>query len=190
MQDSWANITQPVLVMFPETGPAGGLYIPPQMASQPNSSLSVAVGLPSLLSQQPGSVVVDINMVDGNGVPITQLEAPLIICFVPPNNTKSNYCLGYYSVRDAKWVCEDECLLSNKNGLWCGQTDHLTNFALLLSSVNKGQKESNPCQSVSQSDTLAWISLGLVIGAILWVALGILAIEVYYRTARDLSRYI
>ena len=41
-------------------------------------------------------------------------------------------CLSYYDERAAKWKCQDECLTS-ANNLLCGQTPHLTNFALLLS---------------------------------------------------------
>ena len=89
-----------------------------------------------------------------------------------------------------KWRCEDECLTNvatkgnnapntggNQENLLCGQTGHLTNFALLLI----GNDGEDPCQSGGKSNTLAWISLGMVGGAMLVVALSVLAVEVHFR---------
>ena len=64
------------------------------------------------------------------------------------------------------------------SSLYCGQTDHLTNFALLLTG-NPGKNA--PCDSLSVDNTLAWVSLGLVAGAVLIVAFCVIVIEVRTR---------
>jgi len=55
----------------------------------------------------------------------------------------SDQCLGFLdtSVEPVEWRCEDKC--PKKRGrTFCGETDHFTNFALLLGSVGADECES------------------------------------------------
>ena len=90
-------------------------------------------------------------------------------------------CLSYYDERKGNWTCEDECLTipDKDSNLLCGQSNHLTNFALLLGGAGKGSEE--PCHSQSLDYTLQWLSLAMVAAAIVIVGFGVLAIEVYIR---------
>ena len=126
---------------------------------------------------------------DGKDKSISQLLSPLTICLALSNDTKKNekVCLSYYDPSSDKWKCEDKCLTTvNSKGadhvdwqnLLCGETDHLTSFALLL--LGKEEEDQDLCQT-SRSDTLAWISMGMVAGAILAVALGVMVIEAHIR---------
>ena len=101
-------------------------------------------------------------------------------------------CLSFYDERKDKWRCEDKCLTTvaskgtpndstQEESLLCGKTDHLTNFALLLT----GSDGEDPCGSGKVNDnTLAWISLGMVGGAVLVIFLSVLALEVRIRRER------
>ena len=66
--------------------------------------------------------------------------------------------------------------------------DHLTSFALLLNGANN----SNDC-SDDEDYALAWVSLALIIAAIICVCFGVLLIEVktrikLHRTKSELTR--
>jgi hypothetical protein len=134
------------------------------------------------------SAVLNITLSDGQGRSITELDLPLTVCLALSNNTKKDerVCLSYYDEKKGKWRCEDECLTNinnRKNGtgnLLCGETGHLTNFALLLSGQRGGQEE-DPCQSISRDLTLSWVSLGFVLGAFVLIVLCGLVIEVNVR---------
>ena len=56
------------------------------------------------------------------------------------------------------------------------QSHHLTNFALLLI----GNDGEDQCLS-GKDNTLAWVSLGMVAGAIVIVALSVVLVEVWVR---------
>ena len=165
---------------------AGSLYVPSGLSSQENTTLAITftTNVPDSFSdQQLGGIILDITLTDSEGRPITQLDTPLVICLAQSNTTKlekgQSPCLSYYDERKDKWTCQDECLNNAGQGsLYCGRTDHLTNFALLLSGSSG---KSDPCVSQSVDNTLAWASLGLVVGAILIVALGVIAIEIRVR---------
>ena len=135
------------------------------------------------------SAILNITLLDSQGHSITQLDSPLIICFPLPDNAQIDpwrVCLSYYNEPKDKWICEDKCLTTaasnaSKSGpkggnLLCGQTDHLTNFALLLI----GPEEEDPCQS-GKDNTLTWISVGFAGGAILAVAFSVFLLEIYFR---------
>ena len=68
-------------------------------------------------------------------------------------------------------------------------SDHLTSFALLL-----GGTSNNDCSDDDEEYALAWASLALVIVAILFVTVGVLAAEIHTRmklrrTHAKLSRF-
>ena len=56
--------------------------------------------------------------------------------------------------------------------------DHLTSFALLLNGID-GKEAA--CDSNSGDYTLAWISMALIIAAILIIFVAVVGIEVRYR---------
>ena len=160
----------------------GRLYIPSELVSGLNVTLNVSLGV------QPGnqlaSAVLDITLIDSQGSFISQLNAPLIICLPKPLNVKKgeSVCLSYYNEKKGEWLCEDECITS-QNDLFCGETDHLTNFALLLSGGKPD--EGDPCHPQSQNRTMAWLSLGFVAGAVLIVALSVVVIEIFVRIKKN-----
>jgi hypothetical protein len=165
---------------------AGSLYVPSGLSGRENTTLAITftTNVPENFSNQRlGGIILDITLTDPEGQLITQLDTPLVICLLQPNSSKINKskapCLSYYDEGNSKWRCEDECLSNPGNhSLLCGRTDHLTNFALLLSGSST---EGDPCVSQSNDNTLAWVSLGLVAGAILIVALSGIAIEIRTR---------
>ena len=77
------------------------------------------------------SFIVDFQLSDGS----TDLGGDVEICFESNHNSNDNLCLGYLdeSLNPPEWICQDHCLQKNSDGLICGNTDHFTNFALLLS---------------------------------------------------------
>ena len=169
---------------------AGSLLIPHHLSNQVNTTLTItfAINVPKNFSNQKlGGIILDIILEDAWGKSITLLDSPLVICLAPPKETKSFKanppCLSFYNEREAKWTCEDKCLTNpgNERSLLCGETEHLTNFALLLSGNEGGSDRRDPCNSSSMDHTLAWVSLGLVAGAIVIIALSVVIIELRAR---------
>ena len=176
-------------------GVTGLLVASPDLTNRRNAILTASLFERnpefSFNQQELVSAVINITLSDGQGNSVTQLDSPLTICLVPSNSTikSDEACLGFYDVEKGRWKCEDKCLatisskgLSSdtlKENLLCGQTSHLTNFALLL----QGNEAKDPCQTDSDN-TLAWTSLGMVAGALLLVGLSVLVIEVHYRWKR------
>ena len=182
---------------LPKEDMFGALNVRPFLANQLDTTLIISYnsnGISDSFNQQVlASTALNITFWDGQNRSITQLDKPLTVCLSPTLKPKKGdkVCLSYYEERKGKWICEDECLTtvaskgtnaSNRRSqienLLCGQTDHLTNFALLLSGSEK--EDQDPCGS-SKDNTLAWVSLGMVGGAILLVALSAVAVEFYIR---------
>ena len=165
----------------------GSLLIPLNLTSQSDTTLTVfyAKNIPSVNGEALASPVLNITLLDNEGTFVTQLDSPLTICLAHLNETKKEgVCLSYYDEQKSKWRCEDECLVTNrsrKDNLLCGQTDHLTNFALLL---NGKESRTDLCQSSQQDNTLSWVSFGMVLGAVVLVCLCGLVIEVQIRYRR------
>ena len=129
----------------------GSLFIPALLSSQPNVTLTVigsSVEPAAPANQQLGSSILQITLVDSKNNSITDLDVPLTVCFVPSDEENKRQCLSYYDERKAKWKCEDKCLTRTKEGSLCGQTNHLTNFALLL----LGPSEEDPCNPKGDGD--------------------------------------
>ena len=174
-------------LVSPNGESVGIIIVPHQLSNQPNTTLTITFvsNVPSDFSHQRlGGIIMDITLTDSENDQITQLDTPLTLCFERPANFSlskdKNVCLSYFDEVREKWRCEDKCMANIPNrSVLCGETGHLTNFALLLSG-NSGET-GNPCISVSQGNTLAWISLGLVAGAILIVALSVVVIEIRTR---------
>ena len=190
------NLTSNNLVELPGPlgeGVVGALFVPPNLSKQANTTLiTTYIGVTGDSSNQRlVSAVLNITLLDSQGNAITQLDSPLTICLALFNtlDKAQRVCLSYNDENKDKWSCEDECLTTvaskgtnGSNGraksdhFLCGQTTHLTNFALLLT----GNDRENPCQS-GPSNTLSWISLGMVGGAVLLVIISAPIAELQFR---------
>lgn len=130
------------------------------------------------------SAVVDITLTVEDQV-VTQLADPIEICLTDANqfeNVSPTLCLGFFDVQQQEWLCEDLSLSLNAQGQWCGETGHLTSFALLLGGDTGSSGEYFP------QSTIAWISLGFIAGAIIIVVLGVGAVEIRYRNKYRVER--
>ena len=168
--------------MIPPSGVLiGTLSIPSGLSQRSLSTLNIVVvsGIPADFSRQLGGLILDITLLDRNGNLVTKLDDPLSICLPrPPELARKDICLGFYDERQSRWKCEDPCLTNkDSKSLLCGQTDHLTNFALLLTGNLKGGDPCNP----AVEKTLSWISVGFVAGAIILVILSGIAVEIWVR---------
>ena len=94
-----------------------------------------------------GNTIVDITILDFDGNSISELNGPIKICLAQ-EKTNENICLSFYNTKTEEWECQDKCL-SRENNQYCGTTDHLTSFALLLQGGgNNGGKcdsSEDPC---------------------------------------------
>ena len=150
------------------------------MVGSENSILTVLPTYQIVGNGQVDCFYLDITATDPQGSSITELEVPLTICLRRFKQRK-DLCLGFYDDRTDNWICEDKSLTTssgiNKDFL-CGETRHLTNFALLLT----GQVgEDDPWNSKSLNAILTWVSMGMVAGAIVIIAVFVLLLEVHVR---------
>jgi len=116
----------------------------------------------------------DITLRDTLNNDISSLPANLEICLTSTSK-KEDLCLGYLNEATGRWECEDPCVEQDQNGLFCGTTGHLTNFALLLSG-GKG----DPCGS-EEDYLIAWISLAFICTAIILTFLAAILVEIRVR---------
>lgn len=128
------------------------------------------------LSVTYSNSVAEVILVDQFGNEITSLAQPMEICLVPNiEGKRTEFCLAFYNESTEEWECEDYSVDKDRQfGLFCGTTDHLTNFALLLHGLSS---------SSDTKFTMAWISLAFVIAALLCVLVSVILIEVKYRFA-------
>jgi len=129
------------------------------------------------------SIVLDISIFDANGERITDFEDDLQICF-RNNGDDNDVCLGFFN-EDGNWECEDFCLEPPPAGsLLCGETDHLTNFALLLSTDANSDAR---CGSSDSADLIfLYLTIGFVTAAICFMCIGFIIIE--YRVRRKAAK--
>ena len=113
---------------------------PTQVTTQnPNDELEITEGTEEAViagGDDIRSNVVNIKLVDpfGNYV---QPESSISIC-LSAQSTDEDLCLGSFNEDTGEWQCDDHCLEEDSNGQLCGDVDHLTNFALLLSDGRGG----------------------------------------------------
>ena len=103
-----------------------------------------------------GNIIVDINIYDLEGNSISKLPDLLKICLKEEKRNDDNICLSFFNTKTEEWECEDECL-SREDNQYCGTTDHLTSFALLLT----GKTSNSNCSS-EDDYVIVWISLAFV----------------------------
>lgn len=110
-------------------GGATVVQFPPGAVESPVVPL-VNMVTPTDSSAPLGSGVVEVSLPGGK-----QPLQPVTICLAtPPTLQDKGACLAYWDSAAAKpeWKCQDQCLTSVGDNLLCGQTDHFTNFAILL----------------------------------------------------------
>ena len=121
------------------------------------------------------SLVLDVTVVGESGELITSFDDPIELCFETDQN-EGDVCLGFYNENE-EWECEDYCLQSTSDGV-CGETDHLTSFALLLDS---SAGSSDKCGSASTDYTYVYLSAGFVVFAVIVVVVGLIIAEARIR---------
>lgn len=96
--------------------------------------------------------------------------------------------MGYLEISTGKWICEDECLeKSNNKNMLCGETDHLTSFALLLTGNNSNSK----CSDGNEDYIYAWLSLAFVSLAIIIVLVAVMSKEVQlYKRKQKINKFL
>ena len=108
-----------------------------------NYTLIISNGNASTENEEVLSTVVDLSLFDVNGNTI-QPNSTVRICFeVNKNEKDGNLCLGSYNEVKSKWECDDKCLKRNNEDLLCGDVDHFTNFAVLLTGDNGADCSDN-----------------------------------------------
>lgn len=118
----------------------------------------------------------EITLRDSLDNEISTLPADLQICLSSQDNrNKEDLCLGYLNEATGRWECEDPCVEQNQDGLFCGSTGHLTNFALLLSGGN-----GDPCGS-DEDYLIAWISLAFICAALCLTFVAAILVEIRVR---------
>ena len=122
-----------------------------------------------------GNTIVDITISDFNGNSVSELPSSIKICLAQ-EKTNENICLSFFNTKTEEWECQDKCL-SREDNQYCGTTDHLTSFALLLQG---GNNKGGNCDS-SEDYILAWLSMALFIFAILVIVICVLFNEVRFR---------
>jgi len=127
-----------------------------------------------------GNAIFDISILDEFGSSVSKFDDSMKICFEEENSIDDNACLGYYDTDSQSWECEDECL-DKEGSQYCGDTKHLTSFALLLGGGNNGN--NGGCGDSDLDLVITWISIGFIAFAIFFVILGIAVIELRYRKA-------
>ena len=125
-----------------------GFFVPPLAPS----GIEIIVQAPDEVviassdTQDVVSEIVDLSLADLTA----NLEGNVEICFqVPDSRKEEDLCLGVLdeSLQPPEWKCEDYCLHQTESGFICGETDHFTNFAILLENGRTGSKDS--CNSFS-----------------------------------------
>ena len=125
--------------------------IPPIGTS--NDEFIIEIVSPPVFDETIRSDVISIELKSSIGQS-TQLDEIEICIRSDGNEEKEDLCLGFLNENKnpPEWECQDECLKDSttqnygyQESLFCGTSDHLTNFALLL-----GGSNSNPCGESSQ----------------------------------------
>ena len=126
-----------------------------------------------------GNTIIDITIYDRKGNSISKLPDDLKICLKEKKRKDDDdMCLSFFNTKTGEWECEDECL-SRENNQYCGITDHLTSFALLLNG-----KTSNSNCSNEDNYLIPWMSLAFVGLAVILFMVVVIIIELKIRWQR------
>ena len=158
-QSCFIGCNQSSAIIVPEFTPAGGTIL----VSTPDEFI-VSASDTSLIFSPIFSVTTTENQ--------NTLGGNVQICIAPQEETNEDLCLGFLDESEIppKWKCEDPCLDENETGMLCGETDHFTNFALLLSGNAGGNSRCGSSSmdwitgSITGDAILISITVGVVIG--------------------------
>ena len=65
------------------------------------------------------SLIVSLELFDGNGNEFDEFEDSVEICFSVPDGEKNGgECLAYYDEKKGEWICEDSCVKVKNNLVW------------------------------------------------------------------------
>ena len=159
----------------------GSIVVPPNLSPSGPAILDVIFvsNVPQPANIKLGSVIIDINLRNEFGE-VTQLGEPLEICLEQPDGDVDDACLSFFNTETRRWECEDECL-EKVGDQYCGETNHLTSFALLLDGGGGGGGGDDPCNSNEADYIFVWLSLAAVALAICCIILMILIVEIRFR---------
>ena len=90
-------------------------------------------------NSQINSQVVNITVIGS-----AEITSSLQICLLANQTSKKDACLGYIDEKDdpPQWKCEDRCLTKQSGDYYCGDTKHLTSFAILFEGIAKGSGDN------------------------------------------------
>lgn len=124
------------------------------------------------------SAIIALTLTNVYGEEITTFDESVELCFIVPDPNQDNLCLSFYDESKGEWICSDPCV-KVKDDKVCGETNHFTNFAILL---NGGDAD---CED-DFDFTLTYISSASVFFALVIVAIVIPAIEIFYRRKKKI----
>lgn len=165
--------TSPVVVEDTVGRPVGSVSVPP---TGPGVLVVSGESDDVVIIPQVSSIVIDITVLDTDGNTVTSFDDPFEICFSSDEHGSGDVCLGFFN-SDGEWECEDYCLEDTGDSL-CGESRHLTNFALLLDSE---AGSSSRCGSSSQDYLYIYLSVASVGAAVCIIILAAVMIEVRIR---------
>ena len=159
------------------------IAIPPQTEATLPAGTLVNIESLSISMVPTGSIVsntvlaITLQDENGAGVPLT---GNVELCFTASSLPDfEEGCLAFVN-GNGEWECEDSCLQSNNEGQVCGETDHFTNFAILLRSDTIGN--NGGCATSNQENfALAIASAGCIAVSVVVVSLIILVSDIYLR---------
>ena len=128
--------------------------------------------------------IVEVTAFNPQAQPVTRFAEPVKICLtVPPQTEEEKSCLAFLN-DDFEWECEDPCVSRETNDsgetLFCGNTDHFTNFAILLNPRNQGGR----CDSTEDSNLELAVLIATIVSvssAIILIIIGVILIEIRYQ---------
>ena len=175
------------------------------------SIFNISISVDNVIGAQVVSATaldVTLRDINGNEIPLqgtvelcfsVETEDSTDVCFKNNNNNNNNEnsrwlsklisfftmfqdaCLGFVNEETNEWECADECVEENDEGQFCGETDHFTSFAILLSGGG-----SNGCDSEDGVDkVITYLSVGFVAVAAIFLFIFLLIAEIVFRIRKD-----
>eukprot|EP01095_Lingulamoeba_sp_RSL-Kostka_P001483 TRINITY_DN1205_c1_g1_i8.p1 TRINITY_DN1205_c1_g1~~TRINITY_DN1205_c1_g1_i8.p1 ORF type:complete len:360 (+),score=137.03 TRINITY_DN1205_c1_g1_i8:1404-2483(+) len=157
----------------------GQLLVPDSILGDSGSLTVGTVDLSTIPTDDVGSTVIDITLIDGNGFIQTSLDTDIELCLSTNENEEiEDLCLGYLdeSINPPEWTCEDQCL--EKDGDFvCGTSDHLTSFAVLLDSGSG----SGGCGNNEDNKLYIYLSVAAIVIALLCIIFVVVSFDIKKR---------
>lgn len=137
----------------------GSIFLSPSVASSTTN-----LTLSPLQIRDPSNLVstrIDVTLFNSQGQEISQFKDKVTVCLHTKESVSKsdvsiasflsfdlrlsetdskdqNLCLGFYATSSRSWICQDKCLTPSNESMVCGQTNHFTNFAVLLEGITSG----------------------------------------------------